>query len=207
MRKLSTLLILVSVLFGLTAEVQADLAISFDANSTGDSIFYVESGGTITIPVYLHETGSNFLSDIGIASVGAGLQYTPNATGPTITGASNFGSFDDFPAFERFDSIAGTGEFAGGSLTDVLGVDGVLKFGEFQFEAGVFGSKIDLNLYKPNDVVFTDMFFASDGTLLDGDVFADLATATIFTANVPEPGSCSTISIALAFCCLGRRRQ
>lgn len=188
--------------------VQADIELVFGSGQHEQPVFTVESGETIEISIFLRETGgTSILTNEGLATAGTGIRFEPVENGPTITFAESFGSFRDAIGFERLDAAAGTAEFAGGSLSDVFAVDGMIQIGTVSFMGGTPGSEILLSTEDPNDSVFDDLFLTPSGTVLDGDVFETAATAIVRTSAVPEPSAFALLGFLSAIFGTGVRTR
>lgn len=188
-----------------TANVSADVVVTFSDGSTSGTAFSATTGETVTIFVSVEESLPNTeMTDNFLIGFGLKADYaTVSGTGATITSNSVDAAFD----------TTTDASFTGSQL-NLAGID--IDFASNGFPQGptILLGKFDLLLSAPGTTQFDfgdydsalDDFVTSDAQELDSIIFANGRTFDFSITAVPEPSAISILTL-FGISAFARRRK
>jgi len=185
----------------LTATMSASLAhadyafVFTDTSGNAMSTFSVNAGQSITIDVYLAQTGSSTgLTNQGLNSAGVQLNtQTPSVA--TVTGVTANAAFDQSSTTTGASaSVTEHQTFSPAVTAPTSGpTAGMILVGAFTFTGQSAGSTATVTAIPSTG---TGVNVLGDGTVIDGMIAN--ATAVITVTAVPEPGSMLLVGLAVS---------
>ncbi len=183
----------------------AELVYAFNTTGTNQS-FTVNSGGTVDIPIYLIQMGTeNRLNTVGMFAMGATMNYAQQS-GPagiaTVSGALLATHWDlNTSAIV----VAGQTVVMEGLVSNpafpALATNNAILLGTMTFDAGAVGNVTSLSLSLANNSAFANLFVDINETFPVNDLIFRTASIQTIVA-VPEPSSLllvGTLGVILGF--------
>lgn len=192
-----------------SSKSHAELVYAFNTTGTNQS-FTVNAGGTVDIPIYLIQTGTeDRLNTIGMFAMGVTMSYAQQS-GPAGIATPGSGSFPSPPWDLNTSAIVvdlvGQTVVMEGLVSNpafpALATNNAILLGTMTFDAGTVGNVTSLSLSLAGNSAFANLFVDINETFPD-EVDLIFRTASIQTiVAVPEPSSLllvGTLGVMLGF--------
>ena len=203
MNWLVKILLVAMLLIGIQQQSRADFVFAFNTSGTNQD-FLVGAGSIVNVPVYLVQTdGENRLSNIGLFSAGASVDYVYGSGAPvsaTVNSATLATHWND-PLLNLVDYQPGRVVLEG-VVDDIalpaLTVTNAVLLGTIQFQAGELGNVTSLQLSLSGVTPFAN-------NLVDAAEVTPITFRLGTITAVPEPTSLCLIVVAASWGLFSRR--
>ena len=186
---------------------QAGIIASFTADGSAFAPSAIGVGQTLSLPLYLFQTGTTELTDPGLLSAGLGVTFSPTGV-VDVTSAILGTGWNSLFSLVSVNNTAGTAaiqsglDFVDPALTET---GGSILLGTLEFKGVTAGAAVltigdaDLQLDDTLD---------GNGNILDGSItFGDTTSITVISSAVPEPSSFVVIGVLATFFATRRLRR
>ncbi len=184
---------------------------AFNTTGTNQS-FTVNAGGTVDIPIYLIQTGTeDRLNTIGMFSMGATMSYAQQSGPAGIAAPTQTPPFGSLAAHWDLNTSAIVVDFVGQTVlmeglvsnpaNPAKATNNAILLGTMTFDAGAVGNVTSLSLSLANNTAFANLFVDFNEPFPENDLIFRTASIQTIVA-VPEPSSLllvGTLGVILGF--------